>query len=66
MNIFKKMYQDYFGYKLNETQDIEEAQLINNLSDYRGGVEYIINDPAEAQSCMQKFDNGLKEKDLLL
>ena len=50
MNIFKKIYQEYFGYKLNENTGIEEAQLINNLSDYRGGVEYILRDPAEAES----------------
>ena len=50
MNIFKKMYQEFFGYKLNEIRDIEEAQLINNLTDYRGGVEYIITDPAAAQN----------------
>jgi len=56
MNIFKKMYQDYFGYKkLNEMQDIEEAQLINNLKDYRGGVEYIIRDPAQAAAVAQEI-----------
>jgi len=55
MNIFKKMYQEYFGYKLNETHDIEEAQLVNSISDYRGGVEYIVNDPAEAQSVAEEI-----------
>ena len=55
MNIFKKMYQEYFGYKLNETHDIDEAQLVNNISDYRGGVEYIVNDPAEAQSVAEEI-----------
>ena len=55
MNIFKKMYQEYFGYKLNETYDIDEAQLVNSLSDYRGGVEYIIKDPAEAQSVAEEI-----------
>ena len=62
MNIFKKMYQDYFGYKLNETQDIEEAQLINNLSDYRGGVEYVINDPAEAQRTAAEIRQWTERK----
>ena len=52
MNIFKKMYQEFFGYKLNETHDIEEAQLINNLTDYRGGVEYIVRDSAEAAETL--------------
>tara|TARA_R110000851_G_scaffold52051_5_gene123289 strand:- start:41 stop:427 length:387 start_codon:yes stop_codon:yes gene_type:complete len=62
MNIFKKMYQDYFGYKLNETQDIEEAQLINNLTDYRGGVEYIIRDPAEASAVSQEIKDWTMRK----
>ena len=63
MNIFKKMYQDYFGYKnLNETQDIEEAQLINKISDYRGGVEYIINDPAQAQTVAGEIRQWTERK----
>ncbi len=63
MNIFKKMYQDYFGYKkLNEMQDIEEAQLINNLKDYRGGVEYIINDPAQSQAVAAEIRQWTERK----
>ena len=62
MNIFKKMYQDYFGYKLNEMQDIEEAQLINNLTDYRGGVEYIVRDPAEASAVAQEIKQWTQRK----
>ena len=62
MNIFKKMYQEYFGYKLNETHDIDEAQLVNNISDYRGGVEYIVNDPAEAQSVAEEIRQWTTKK----
>ena len=62
MNIFKKMYQDYFGYKLNEMQDIEEAQLINNLTDYRGGVEYIVRDPSEAASVAEEIKQWTQRK----
>ena len=62
MNIFKKMYQEYFGYKLNETHDIEEAQLINNLIDYRGGVEYIVRDPAEATAVAQEIKQWTERK----
>ena len=62
MNIFKKMYQEYFGYKLNETRDIDEAQLVNNISDYRGGVEYIVNDPAEAQSVAEEIRQWTTKK----
>jgi len=57
------MYQDYFGYKkLNEMQDIEEAQLINNLKDYRGGVEYIISDPAQAQKTAAEIRQWTERK----
>ena len=63
MNIFKKMYQDYFGYKnLNETQDIEEAQLINKISDYRGGVEYIVKDPAQAKTVSTEIRQWTERK----
>ena len=62
MNIFKKMYQEYFGYTLNETHDIEEAQLINNLTDYRGGVEYIVRDPAEAMSVAEEIKQWTERK----
>ena len=62
MNIFKKMYQDYFGYKLNETQDIEEAQLINNLTDYRGGVEYIVRDTADSMNVAQEIKQWTERK----
>ena len=63
MNIFKQMYQDYFGYKkINENQDIEEAQLINNLTDYRGGVEYIVRDPAEAASVAEEIKQWTERK----
>ena len=62
MNIFKKMYQEYFGYKLNETQDIEEAQLINNLTDYRGGVEYVLRDPSESSSVANEIRQWTEKK----
>jgi len=62
MNIFKKMYQEYFGYMLNETYDIDEAQLINNLTDYRGGVEYIVRDPAEAMSVAEEIKQWTERK----
>jgi len=62
MNMLKKIYQEYFGYKLNETHDIEEAQLINNLTDYRGGVEYIVRDPAEAPSVAEEIKQWTERK----
>lgn len=34
---------------LIETDEIDEAQLVNNITDYRGGVEYVLRDPSQAQ-----------------
>ena len=63
MNIFKKMYQDYFGYKLNETQDIEEAQLINNLIDYSNNNTTISRTASSIDGDWTN-DNGIMYKNL--
>jgi hypothetical protein len=35
--------------------ELDEAQLVNNLTDYRGGVEYVLRDPATANSVAQEI-----------
>ena len=42
----KNMYHDFFGIKINES--LEEADLLNKISDYQGGVLYKLFDPATA------------------
>lgn len=37
---------------LIETDEIDEAQLINHMTDYRGGIEYVIRDAAQARNVM--------------
>jgi hypothetical protein len=32
--------------------DLDEAQLINHMTDYRGGIEYVIRDAAQARNVM--------------
>ena len=93
MSNIKKLYKEFFGYRLNEaTEDaavdptvdsekiekaaagvkdltnnfkelasvigeneIDEAQLVNNLTDYRGGVEYVVRDTQTAQSVLDEI-----------
>lgn len=35
--------------------EIDEAQLINNITDYRGGVEYVLRDPSESESVANEI-----------
>ncbi len=42
--------------------EIDEAQLVNNLTDYQGGVEYILRDPAMAQSVAQEIQEWAERK----
>ena len=39
----------------NEEEIVDEAQLINNIIDYRGGVEYVLRNPAEAESVANEI-----------
>jgi hypothetical protein len=34
--------------KLTTEEEIDEAQLLNHITDYKGGVEYVLVDPATA------------------
>jgi hypothetical protein len=42
--------------------DIDEAQLVNNLTDYRGGIEYVLRDPATAQQTSQEIQDWAERK----
>ena len=97
MSNIKKLYKQFFGYKLNEAaenipvdpkaiatanagvkdlttnvnalksifvseNEIEEAQLVNNLTDYRGGIEYVVRDPQTAQSVLDEIRQWSEKK----
>jgi len=100
MSNIKKLYKEFFGYRLNEaTEDaavnptvdsekiekaaagvkdltnnfkelasvigeneIDEAQLVNNLTDYRGGIEYVVRDPQTAQSVLDEIRQWSEKK----
>lgn len=42
--------------------EIDEAQLVNNLTDYRGGVEYVLRDPAIAQQTAHEIQEWAERK----
>jgi len=97
MSNIKKLYKQFFGYKLTEAMDsapvdpktiaatnsgvkelttnvnalkaafvseneIDEAQLVNNLTDYRGGIEYVVRDPQTAQSVLDEIRQWSEKK----
>jgi len=43
-------------------QDLEEAKLINNMTDYRGGVQYMLYDPAMANNVANEIRNFATKK----
>lgn len=66
MSNIKKLYKQFFGYRLNESdlnqKEIDEAQLVNNLTDYRGGIEYVVRDPQTAQSVLDEIRQWSEKK----
>ena len=42
--------------------ELEEAQLINHMTDYRGGIEYVVRDVAEAQAVSQNIQQWAEKK----
>lgn len=50
------------GTKVRVEGEIDEAQLVNNLTDYQGGVEYILRDPSIAQQTAQEIQEWAERK----
>ena len=57
-----KKTQDLMKGMTSEEIEIDEAQLINNITDYRGGVEYVLRDPATAQSVASEIRQWAEKK----
>lgn len=51
---------------MSEEEQIEEAQLINNLTDYRGGVEFVLRDPSTAQAVVDEIQQWTAKKGITL
>ena len=50
---------------LTETE-LEEAQLINNMTDYRGGVQYMLYDPAMSDNVANEIRNFATKKKIYI
>ena len=61
MSNLNDMYHDFFGFK-KITENLEEADLLNKISDYRGGVLYKLNDPATAQDVRSDIQQFAEKK----
>ena len=58
-----KRWQDNDGDgKWYEEEDIDEARLVNNITDYRGGVEYVLRNPEEAESVAAEIQQWAEKK----
>lgn len=47
---------------LGEEEIIDEAELINHMGDYKGGVEYVILDPAQAKATAMDIRQWAEKK----
>ena len=45
-----------------EEAELDEAQLINKITDYRGGVEYVLRNPAEAKQVSIEIRQWAEKK----
>lgn len=43
-------------------EDIDEAQLVNHITDYKGGIEYVVRDPATAELVSQEISEWAQKK----
>jgi hypothetical protein len=71
MNAFKKLYKDFFGFKQTVTESsimpvseelVDEARLVNNITDYRGGIEYVLRDNNDAQAVAEEIKQWSEKK----
>jgi hypothetical protein len=51
--------------KMTES-DIDEAKLVNNITDYRGGVEFVMRDPANAIRVTNEIQQWAAKKGITL
>ena len=51
---------------LIENEDLDEAQLINSITDYNGGVEYVLRNPAEAKQVSAEIRDWAEKKGFVI
>jgi hypothetical protein len=47
---------------LTNESELDEAELLNHMEDYRGGIEYVISDPAQAQFTADDIQQWAEKK----
>jgi len=47
---------------LIDEEEMDEARLINHLTDYKGGVEYVLRDSAQAQAVAEEIRQWSEKK----
>lgn len=47
---------------MKNESELEEAELVNHMYDYRGGVEYVLRDPSQAEEVSQSIRNWTERK----
>ena len=47
---------------LKTEADLEEAELVNHMYDYRGGVEYVLRDPSQAEEVSESIRQWTERK----
>jgi len=47
---------------LTTESELDEAELLNHMEDYRGGIEYVISDPAQAQATADDIRQWAEKK----
>jgi hypothetical protein len=46
--------------------EVDEAKLVNNITDYRGGVEFVLRDPADAVRVTNEIQQWTAKKGITL
>ena len=47
---------------MSEEENIDEAQLVNHIHDYRGGVEYVLRDASQAKEVAAQIQDWTTKK----
>jgi len=50
----------------NTNEELDEAQLINHMTDYKGGVQYMLRDAAMADQVAQEIRNFATKKKIYI
>jgi hypothetical protein len=51
---------------LIDEEEIDEAKLINHLTDYKGGVEYVLRDPQQARAVAEEIRQWSEKKGFII